>query len=164
MHASFFGTGRAAAARMTWRPSAEGSSREAGEGYPQRNLREWFGRCEPCCRRLATRREFVDMIPCQGSSTRPAPIGPKRGRGGTPHRSPRRPPSGLPAPPPFPRWACGPRPGVRGECRRKRNWYEQAGRPCDRPFLARNPAGLSLQTTQGYLLKAQPILSTQPIQ
>ena len=149
------GIGKNCAAYMPRLPSAEGSSREAGEGYPQRNLRKWFGRCVPCCHCLMTQRELVDMIPCQGSSSRPAPLGPKRERGGTPHRSPRRPLSGLFPPPPFPRWACGPRPGVRGECRRKRNCNKQAGRPCDRPVLMQNPAGLSFQTTQGCFSKAQ---------
>jgi len=97
------------------------------------------------------------MIPCQGSSTRPAPLGPKRERGGTPHRSPRRPLSGRFPPPPFPRWACGPRPGVRGECRRKRNCYKQAGRPCDRPVLTQNPERLSLQTIQDHFLKSPTV-------
>ena len=41
-------------------------------------------------------------------------------------------PSGLP-PPPFPRWACGPRPGFAARCVRKSLAPMHSGRPGDRP-------------------------------
>ena len=82
-----------------------------------------------------TQRESVVAILCEGSPSRPAPLGPK-GEGD---------PAPVPLHPleiltPFPRWACGPRPGVRVDCRRERNCNKQAGRPCDRPVLAQRQA------------------------